>query len=145
MGIDANLVYQLATTARTLSLQGTLCTLGVQDLPPTPMVDSALAAAGLESTGPDTDLYARLGFDRVESIDVSDFEGCTHIFDLNVSGVPSHLRERFDALYNGGTLEHVFDLRAALRNVYELLKTGAVVIHVGPANGWLDHGFYQFS
>jgi hypothetical protein len=29
--------------------------------------------------------------------------------------------------------------------VFELLKVGGVVIHAGPANGWLEHGFYQFS
>ena len=145
MGIDANLVYHLATTAKAFDLRGMLCTLGVQDLPPAAMIDSALTAAGLSRTAANADLYARLGFDQVESIDISDFEGCTHIFDLNTPGVPYDLRERFDAIYNGGTLEHVFDLRASLRNVYELLKTDGVVIHVGPANGWLDHGFYQFS
>ena len=92
-----------------------------------------------------TVLYTRLGFDRVESIDVSDFEGCSQIVDLNTPGVPSHLRGQFNAVYNGGTLEHIFDTRAALRNVFELLTVDGIVIHVGPANGWLEHGFYQFS
>jgi hypothetical protein len=145
MGIDSNLVYQLASTAKAFDLHGRLCTLGVQTTPPQAVVDRALLAAGLGESNGRADLYARLGFDEVESVDVSDFEGCTHTFDLNTPGVPLHLRQRFDAVYNGGTLEHVFDLRAALRNVFELMKVGGVVIHAAPANGWLDHGFYQFS
>ncbi len=145
MGIDANLVYHLARTARTHGLSGRLCTLGVQDLRPAPEVIAAsLAAAGLTG-GATAPFYGRLGFDAAESIDISNFEGCTHIFDLNAHGVPAPLAERFDAVYNGGTLEHIFDLRAGLRNVFELLSVGGIAIHAGPANGWVDHGFYQLS
>jgi hypothetical protein len=145
MGIDANLAFHLATTVKRFNVGGALCTLGVQTLSSeAARVDDALAAGGM--TGPrDVPLYARLGFDRVESIDVSDFEGCSQVFDLNTPGVPSHLYGRFDAVYNGGTLEHIFDTRTALRNVFELLTLGGVAVHVGPADGWLEHGFYQFS
>src|SRR2546426_7280034 len=145
MGIDSNLLYQLPTTAEALELHGRLCTLGVQIVPPQAVVDRALLAAGLGESNGRADLYVRLGFDEVESVDISDFEGCTHILDLNSSALPSSLRERYDAVYNGGTLEHVFDIRTALRNVFALMKVGGVVIHAAPANGWLDHGFYQFS
>ena len=147
MGIDSTLTYFLATTARRFDFAGTLCTLGVQDIRSTPeQLEEVLAAAGLPpASDQHVDLYGRLGFARVESIDISDFEGCTHLVDLNVPGVPHHLRARYDVVYNGGTLEHVFDLRTALRNVFELLKTGGIAIHVFPSNGWVDHGFYQFS
>jgi hypothetical protein len=120
--------------------------LGVQNLRPVPEVVAAcLSAAGLTAGPLQAPFYQRLGFEAEESIDISDFEGCTHVFDLNVHGVPAALAERFDAVYNGGTLEHVFDLRAGLRNVFELLREGGIAIHAGPANGWVDHGFYQFS
>src|SRR5690606_17887488 len=89
--------------------------------------------------------FERLGFDLVDSLDVSDFEGCTHLLDLNEPGVPQRLRGRYDALYNGGTLEHVFDVRNALRNIHDLLRPGGMVIHIVPACGWVDHGFYQIS
>ena len=145
MGIDASLVYQLGTTVRAFGVRGALCTLGQQTVrSDDTWIAQSLAAAGLSGRTGES-LYAQLGFDRVASIDVSDFEGCTHIFDLNTPGLPASLVDQFDAVYNGGTLEHVFDTRTALRNVFDLLKTGGVAIHVGPANGWLDHGFYQFS
>jgi hypothetical protein len=154
VGIDANLVYLLAMTAKTHGLGGRLCTLGVQEVRPAPAVIAAsLTAAGLSglaesrgfSRGDSSTFHKCLGFESSESIDISDFEGCTHLFDLNAPGVPATLAERFDAVYNGGTLEHIFDLRAGLRNVFELLRPTGVAIHAGPVNGWVDHGLYQFS
>jgi SAM-dependent methyltransferase len=144
MGIDASLIHHLGLTSRRHHLRGRLCTLGVQEIRAgETTVARALDAAGVAGTG--SDLYARLGFDAVESVDVSGFEGCTHLLDLNTPGVPHALRQRFDVVYNGGTLEHVFDVRTALRNVYELLRIGGLVVHVSPVDGWVDHGFYQIS
>mgnify|MGYP003394590699 CR=1 FL=1 len=145
MGIDANLVHHLGVTARVSELGGVLCTLGEPTMHCDELAtDRALEAAGLHGP-PDVTLYRRLGFNGVESVDVSASGGSRHILDLNAPGVPEHLRGRFDAVYNGGTLEHIFDIRSALRNIFELLAPGGVVIHSGPANGWLEHGFYQFS
>src|SRR3546814_16038676 len=48
-------------------------------------------------------------------------------------------------IYNGGTLAHIFDTRAALKYLHDMLLPGGLVVHVGPLNGWVDHGFYQFS
>ena len=145
MGIDAARVYQLATTVRTFGAGGSLCTLGVPTLRDTDAVNhGVLEAAGCPGGSSDP-LFARLGFTHVESVDVSDFEGCTHIFDLNSRELPAPLRGQFDAVYNGGTLEHIFDIRSALRNIGEMLKEGGVVIHAGPVNGWVEHGFYQIN
>jgi hypothetical protein len=147
MGIDSTLAFFLGKSAQRHGFGGTLCTLGVQDIrTPREHLQRILTAAGLPpAMAEPAELYTRLGFTSVESIDVSTFEGCTHVVDLNAPGVPDHLRERYDVVYNGGTLEHVFDLRAALRNVFELLKVGGVAVHVVPSSGWVDHGFYQIS
>ena len=146
MGIDATLAYFIARTTLRAGVSGSVCTLGVQDLRADDrQIAAALAAAGHDAPGAGPDLFARLGFDRVETLDVSSYEGCTHLVDLNDPGVPVSLRERFDVVYNGGTLEHVFDVRAALRNIFELLRVGGIAIHVVPSCGWLDHGFYQIS
>ena len=90
-------------------------------------------------------LFRRLGFTEFESIDISAYEGCTLQFDLNSSTVPELIKDEFDFVYNGGTLEHVFHLPNALGNVFDMLKVGGAVVHCGPINGWVDHGFYQFS
>jgi hypothetical protein len=147
MGIDSTLAYCLATSSRRFRFGGILCTLGVQDIRSTPEhLEAVLAAARVDARLSEPDeLYRALGFVAVESVDVSDFEGCTHVMDLNTPGVPPRLRGRYQVVYNGGTLEHVFDIRTALRNVFELLDVGGIAIHAAPTSGWVDHGFYQFS
>jgi len=80
----------------------------------------------------------------VESLDVSDFEGADHICDLN-QPLPESLKGRYGMVFDGGTLEHVFDIRQALQNVADLLEVGGRVIHYVPLNGQWNHGFFQFS
>jgi SAM-dependent methyltransferase len=145
MGIDASLACQIARTTKVHGLSGSVCTLGVltkrdddKDL------QAAIQSEGLELVQ-SSDPFLAMGYSSIESIDVSDYEGCTHVFDLNASSVPAVLAQRYDVIFNGGTIEHVFDIRAALRNIFDMLKPGGVVIHFTPVNGWVDHGFYQIS
>lgn len=93
----------------------------------------------------DEALLRLLGVDEVHAMDYSNFEGADIIHDLNLP-VEESLRERFGLIIDGGTLEHVFDLRRAFQNVAEMLKPGGRVIHFGaPANNCFEHGFVQFS
>jgi len=85
-----------------------------------------------------------LGAQRLESMDASAFEGATVVHDLN-QPVPEALRGQFDVVYDGGTLEHVFDFQTAIRNCVDLVKIGGRVILHTPANNYFGHGFYQFS
>lgn len=145
MGIDANLAYHIARSTRVLGLSGSVCTLGVAtEWASSDELDRAIHAAGLEPTN-DRNPFLRIGFKSLESTDVSGYEGCTHILDLNTDEFPQALSERYDVIYNGGTLEHVFDIRSALRNIFKMLRPGGAIIHFLPMNGWVDHGFYQFS
>jgi hypothetical protein len=77
-------------------------------------------------------------------MDVSNFEGATFIHDLN-QPIGAELRERFDAVYDGGTLEHVFNFPIALKNCMEMVKVGGSLFTHTVANNWCGHGFYQFS
>ncbi len=90
-------------------------------------------------------LLGAMGFGAVHSLDVSDYEGCTHVFDLNRADLPSAWRGVYSVVYDGGTLEHVFDFATALRNCIEMIEPGGLFVHIGPMNNWPDHGFYQFS
>jgi hypothetical protein len=85
-----------------------------------------------------------LGFDEVKSLDFNDFEGAEIICDLN-KPVESTLRDRFDVVFDGGTLEHIFDTKAALLNIDSLLVDGGLIIHEVPSSNAIDHGFYSFS
>lgn len=89
-------------------------------------------------------LFQALGATQVDSMDNTTYEGANHIHDLN-QPIPAHLKEQFDVVYDGGTLEHVFNLPTALRSAMEMLKKdGRLFIHT-PVNNTSGHGFYQFS
>ena len=90
------------------------------------------------------DMFRRLGATSVDSIDASDFEGASIIADLN-RPLPSDLRRRFSAVFDGGTLEHVFDIATALRSCVDLVELGGHYLSSSPSNNWPGHAFYQFS
>jgi hypothetical protein len=92
----------------------------------------------------DVVFFRLLGLAEVHALDCSDFEGATVVHDLNVP-VPAELWNRFDLIVDGGTLEHVFDVRQSLANIGRMLTTGGRIIHVSPTNNWVNHGFFQFS
>jgi SAM-dependent methyltransferase len=90
------------------------------------------------------ELMRLLGAAHPASIDASDYEGATHIFDMN-GDPPAALEGAFSLIVDGGTLEHVFDFPRAVRNVAKLLKTGGTFISINGSNNFMGHGFYQFS
>jgi hypothetical protein len=84
------------------------------------------------------------GFKVSRAIDASDFEGADIVHDLNLA-IPEHLQETTSFFYDGGTLEHVFNVATAFKNVFDLLKVGGIALFAPPANNQCGHGFYQFS
>ena len=62
-------------------------------------------------------------------MDNSDFEDADFIHDLNSVPAPKPLRDRFDVIFNYGTIEHVFHVPNALQNIHDMLKVGGRVIH----------------
>lgn len=89
-------------------------------------------------------LFRGLGAEVVDSLDASDFEGANRIHDLN-QPVPAEWHESYDFVYDGGTLEHVFDFLVAIGNCMRMTKTGGRLVLHTPANNFLGHGLYQFS
>ena len=87
-------------------------------------------------------LFRVLGFDRVDSMDMSDYEGATIVQDLAGKLDPA-LADRFDVIYDGGTCEHIFDLPTAYGNLDRMLAPGGVLIGHSPCNNWINHAFYQ--
>jgi hypothetical protein len=88
--------------------------------------------------------FAEQGFSGVDSLDVSEHEGATYVCDLN-QDIPPNLRGRYDVVYDGGTMEHVFDVRMFLSNCGSLVSGGGFVIHSVPVNNFVNHGFWQIS
>lgn len=93
----------------------------------------------------DKSFLMALGFGEVRSIDASSYEGADYILDLNCPDLPDCLVGQFDVIIDGGTIEHVFHIPNALRNIFRMLAPGGRVIHQVPSSNHIDHGFYMFS
>ncbi len=89
-------------------------------------------------------IFTALGASSVDSVDYSDFEGATVVHDLNAT-LPDALKERFDLLFDGGTIEHVFDTPAVLKNYMGMLALNGHLCISTMANNQCGHGFYQYS
>lgn len=89
-------------------------------------------------------LLCKLGATIADSLDASSFEGATVIHDLN-QPLPPGLRERYSVVFDGGTLEHVFNFPSALRTCMEMPCKNGHFIMASPSNNQMGHGFYQFS
>lgn len=89
-------------------------------------------------------LFRKLGFGEIETMDFAAYEGPSIEQDLN-EPVPEHLHNQFDFIFDGGTIEHVFNVPQALMNVYLMLKPGGRFVSANGMNGWVGHGMYQFN
>jgi SAM-dependent methyltransferase len=97
---------------------------------------------------PDSDfaepLLKSLDASVVESIDASDYEGASIIADFN-KPLPDQHHERFTSFIDFGAMEHIFNAHQVLININKILRTNGTALILTPANGYLGHGFYQFS
>jgi hypothetical protein len=92
----------------------------------------------------DERFFRVMGFSEVASCDFSHYENATFVMDLN-QPVKSEFHNRFDLIFDGGTMEHVFNVPMVFANIHSMLKVGGRVLHVVPSSNMIDHGFYSFS
>ncbi|SPE50308.1 hypothetical protein SBV1_110028 [Verrucomicrobia bacterium] len=154
MGLDLHGV-QLLLRARKQGVQfGNVLTIGrlVLDVFPN-KIQQLLQAHGLPdekfrgggpASGQTEDFFRSLGATSVQSLDASAYEGASVVHDLNLP-ISAEWKGRFDVVYDGGTLEHVFNFPVALRSCMEMVKVGGHLFLDSPGNNWFGHGFYQFS
>ena len=81
---------------------------------------------------------------RPNSLDYSPFEGADLLHDLN-QPVPDHLKNRYNAVIEAGTLEHIFNFPIAISNLMQMTRVGGTIFASTIANNLCGHGFYQFS
>lgn len=62
----------------------------------------------------------------VESLDINDYEKATIICDLQ-GRIPWKYRKYADFIYDGGSLDNIFDPAASLKNISRMLKPGGRV------------------
>lgn len=85
-----------------------------------------------------------IGVHNVDSFDYSDYEKCSVVHDMNKQIGEEH-KNKYDVVFDGGTLEHVFNFPVAVKNCMEMVKVGGYFVSVTVCNNYSGHGFYQFS
>ena len=85
-----------------------------------------------------------LGAIEICSFDASEFEGASHVHDFNFP-IDESFVNRYTAVIDGGTLEHIFNFPAAIKNCMEMVEVGGHFLGITPTNNFAGHGFYQFS
>jgi|ERR1043166_4035433 SAM-dependent methyltransferase len=88
--------------------------------------------------------FRAIGAREVVSLDISDYQGATLLHDMNLP-IPDTMRNQFDLLFDGGSLEHIFNFPTAIKNCMEMVRPGGSIIIHTVANNSFGHGFYQFS
>lgn len=82
---------------------------------------------------------------EVGCVDSTSTEGANIIIDLSISLGNRDWNKRFSLVIEGGTAEHISDPAAYYKNVFTLLDVKGLYIGSVPANGWFNHGFFQFG
>lgn len=157
MGIDHALFVKLAALSGRWQPQGRSVMLGRQTFRANPKnkpaMKRALRSAGhenlfvrdmIQDDGFSETMWQKLGFPGMETLDASDYEGAGIVHDLN-EPVPEDLHGQFSFIFDGGTLEHVFNVPVALRSVFDMLAPGGRFVSANGLNGWVGHGLYQFN
>jgi len=88
-------------------------------------------------------LFKDLGFQEVESIDYSSYENASIIHNMNKP--ISFENKKYDFIYDGGTIEHIFNMPQVCENIINLLEIGGIFCSVTCNNNLSGHGIYQFS
>ncbi len=88
-------------------------------------------------------LFKFLSYTTVDSMDASAYEGATRIHDLN-RPLPLNSK-KYDFVFDGGTIEHVFNVGQVVENIVNLVEVGGIFLSVTMNNNFSGHGMYQFS
>jgi hypothetical protein len=89
-------------------------------------------------------LLRLLGAKTVDSFDASAYESATIVADFN-NVLSNEHKEKYSAVIDGGSLEHVFNYPQGLRNAMEMVRPGGHLILITPTHSRSGHGFYQVS
>ena len=144
MGLDVHGIKFLRYCAQRRPF-GATATLGRQGVHVSPTKLKELLQTSL--TPPDSEYCERLlkeyfGSTSVTSFDYSEYEGATHILDLNKT---IDIHGAFETVIDCGTMEHIFNAPQGLANAIQMCAEGGRLIHVLPANNLCNHGFWQFT
>ena len=79
---------------------------------------------------------------KLVTFDAFDKENPTEVANFNHIFKNDNL---FDIFYDGGSLQHTFNIPNVLKNISNHVKEGGTIVHVASSNNLCGFGFYQFS
>lgn len=86
--------------------------------------------------------FIDIGFEKVDSLDYSSYEGASIIHNMNN---PIHSHDKYDYILDSGTTEHIFNTPQLCENIINLLNIDGIYVSITPNNNLSGHGIYQFS
>lgn len=92
----------------------------------------------------DTTFFAMFGITELESMDVSSYESCDIVHNLN-EPIPEALVDQYDFIIDGGTFDHLFDIRNAFQNVARLIKPGGRILQWNAASNFVSQAYISFG
>ncbi|NQV00086.1 MAG: class I SAM-dependent methyltransferase, partial [Parcubacteria group bacterium] len=92
----------------------------------------------------DVAFFRLLGITNIGNMDVSDYEGAEIIHDLN-KPIPKKFEGKFDFIIDGGTFDHLFDLRTAFKNVTKMLKKNGRIFQWNAASNYVGSVYISLS
>jgi hypothetical protein len=92
----------------------------------------------------DRRFFAAFGISDLHSMDVSPYEGADIIHDLNFS-IPDELAGRFDFVIDGGTFDHLVDIRMSFQNLIRLLSPHGRTFMWNAASNFFPLCYFTFS
>jgi hypothetical protein len=147
MGIDITALDAILMSQKTVCKKDRMLTLGRQHVHiDSNTFDSVIYKHGINPSGfysyNSETMFEKLGYAEVDSLDYSSYEGATIIHDMNTK---IQVSKQYNYIYDGGTIEHIFNTPQVLENVIDLLDVGGLFCSVTCNNNLSGHGFYQFS
>ena len=96
-----------------------------------------------EAIGPEIfEFFRSIGIELI-ILDIAQIRGGEIIVDLNYP-IQKSLEGSFDIIFDGGTIEHCFNIPQAMVNILSMLKVGGHIYHSNPLVS-LNHGFYNLN
>lgn len=86
--------------------------------------------------------FSTLGVE-LSVVDLKEVRGGEIVCNLN-EPIADELRGTFDIVFDGGTMEHCFNVSQAIANILSMAKVDGYICHANPMT-MVNHGFYNFS
>lgn len=91
----------------------------------------------------DVSVFHSLADCKVSALDISDYEGAEVIHDMNLP-LPDEYKGRFDFIFDGSSMDNIFNGPQALISMSELLRPGGRMVLYNASNS-ARTGYLQFS